>query len=664
MALSTLAQIAAVLGGLLVVAYILKLRRRRYEVPFSKLWQRVLKDKQSSSLWHRLKRLLSLLVQLLFLGLLVFAALDPRLGGASKAARNVVIIIDASASMKAQDDGGDKPARIDQAKLEAKKVLAAMGGADVAMILRMDGQTTALSRFDADAARLGHLVDQITASDTPADLPRALQAAADALRGRPHPLVIIIGDGAYRDEQKNEVIWAAPPALPTADGTATGTPLVDRTLLGKVDLSGIDVAFVPVGKQARNIGIVSFNVRRYFQNKMSYEVLVEVENFGDEPESVKFTLESAGNAIDVKTIDLKPHERVRRIYPDLGGGDDRSLTARIEPTKGQDGQLKPHDAFPVDDVAYALLPERKRQRVLIVTADNLYLEGALLLDPNITADKLRPAEYPAALSDGRVHVYDVAIFDDYTPDKLPPVPAVIYFNPTGPQSPVAVRGEVKRPFVTDTDKDHPVSRWVTLSDVNIDAANVLTPDAGDTVLARSIRDPLIVAGKREGKKIVAFGFSLAGTDLMLRVAFPVLMINSLDWFAGDESELITTYRTGQVWHIPVDTETQVRTIEVRDPLLRSVKAPVIDGRAEMYGRTAGLYRVTAGVETFQVAANLADPFESSIAPARELVLGGKTLAGAPEFAPSVSRQIWIWLCLAALALTLVEWLTYNRRITV
>ena len=50
--------------------------------------------------------------------------------------------------------------------------------------------------------------------------------------------------------------------------------------------------------------------------------------------------------------------------------------------------------------------------------------------------------------------------------------------------------------------DHPVTRWVTLSDVNIDKSNVFVPREGDVVLARSIRDPLVVAGKQDGKKFV------------------------------------------------------------------------------------------------------------------------------------------------------------------
>src|SRR5262249_23035965 len=128
----------------------------------------------------------------------------------------------------------------------------------------------------------------------------------------------------------------------------------------------------------------------------------------------------------------------------------------------------------------------------------------------------------------------------------PPARA-IYFQGPFYLSPVPMRGEVKRPFITEVNPDHPLTRWVSLADVNIDKAYVLAPAEGDVVIAKSIRDPLIVAGKRDGRKVVVFGFGLDATDLMLRVAFPVLLVNALDWFAGDDAELITTYRTGRVW---------------------------------------------------------------------------------------------------------------------
>ena len=71
LAVNTILLVGAVVAGLTIVAYILKMRRRRFEVPFSTLWQRVLEEKESSSLWRHLKRVLSLLLMLMIIGLLL-----------------------------------------------------------------------------------------------------------------------------------------------------------------------------------------------------------------------------------------------------------------------------------------------------------------------------------------------------------------------------------------------------------------------------------------------------------------------------------------------------------------------------------------------------------------------------------------------------------------
>ena len=52
--LQTLIQVGALAGAAVVVFYILKLRRRPVAVPFSKIWQRILRDKEATSLFSRL----------------------------------------------------------------------------------------------------------------------------------------------------------------------------------------------------------------------------------------------------------------------------------------------------------------------------------------------------------------------------------------------------------------------------------------------------------------------------------------------------------------------------------------------------------------------------------------------------------------------------------
>jgi hypothetical protein len=66
----------------------------------------------------------------------------------------------------------------------------------------------------------------------------------------------------------------------------------------------------------------------------------------------------------------------------------------------------------------------------------------------------------------------------------------------------------------------------------------------------------------------------------------------------------------------------------------------------------------------QVAVNLASPLESRIATPPEAQLAGRKLAAPEGFQIVVRTELWATLLLVALGLSLVEWATYNRRVTV
>ncbi len=661
--------IAVAAVALAIGAYIIKMRRRRFEVPFSALWKRVLEQKDANSLWKQLKRLLSLLLIIGILGLVLVAALDPTLGAVDREARSVVVLFDASASMKAMDGNeAGTQSRLDAAKAKTKRLIDSMGGGDLAMIMKVDGQATPMSRFSTDAPMLAKIIDGVTASDTPADLTRALGAAADALRDRPNPLIVIVSDGAFPESQLGLVSWdPRPPAA---------APAAAAQNLAAVDLSNVDVRYLAVGRRSDNVGIVAFNVRRYIANKAAYEVYIEVQNFGQEPAHRQLALYNGDTAVDLKRIDLAPGQRIKQIYAKLPGSVDNKLRASLRPVEGAGGS----DAFALDDQAFALLPARKKQKVLMVTEDNLFLEGALLVYDNVDPVKISPAEYDAkpALADGM----DVVIFDEHTPAVLPPPPvSLLFFHPTGPNSPIALKRDIASPRITELDEGHPVMRWVTMSDVYMDKSGVFAPDAklGESTLAWSVRES-IIAAKRDGRrKILAFGFSLpsvnreSATDLPMRVAFPMLLVNTLDWFAGDQTDLLTTYPTGSRERIPLDGVIGATEAEVRGPDGTITKTPILDGLATFYGARVGYYDVTAKdakgtpMASIELAANLASPTESDIAPSAELSLGGeqgKQLKAPEAFAITRSKQLWIYLVLLAMALIVMEWVTYHRRITV
>lgn len=622
----TLAQLAAVFGAVgfgVTVLYILKLRRRVVAVPFSPLWERILRDKEATSLFSKLKRLMSLLLQLALLALLVLALGDPRAAESLLKGRSVVVLVDASASMQATDVS---PSRLSVARDEVKKIIRGLGGADRMLVAQMDAMVTPLGPMTGDTSALERELDAVHATDTRADFPRALRFAGDVLRGAPRGEIIVVSDGAL--------------------GEASDAS-------GPVHLGDATLSFVKVGSGSRNVGITQFAVRRYPLDKNRYEVMLELANTGTQPEDVELQLLGDGALVDLTKLRLQAGERLPRFYPQLSGAS-RTLEAKLALADGS------HDALPADDHAYALLPERRRAKVLVVSPGNTYLEAALLLDEYLDVTDVAPAGYPAAIAKGG---WDTVVFDGVTPAEMPRTNA-LYLDPRGPGSPVVVGEALSQPGFDKVDRKHPAVRFLALDDVNVSAGHKLTPQSGDKVLGASDggASPLLVAGTRGGFRFVAMGFDVRDSDLPLRTAWPLFIVDCINWFTDEDAQYLSTFRTGEVWRIPVAAGVTQATVKLPDGTTQS--APVHEGRAVMLGEHAGFYELAAGGETTSFAASLLDASESAIAPQDPPQVDGK-VPGAPEgFHIGVRREIWIYLLLAVALLTALEWATYHRRLTV
>jgi hypothetical protein len=56
--------------------------------------------------------------------------------------------------------------------------------------------------------------------------------------------------------------------------------------------------------------------------------------------------------------------------------------------------------------------------------------------------------------------------------------------------------------------------------------------------------------------------------------------------------------------------------------------------------------------------------ESAIEPKAELIVGGKQAGEVAGFQVGVRRELWIYLLLAVIGISAIEWLTFHRRVTV
>jgi Ca-activated chloride channel homolog len=619
--LSTLLGIFGAASALVVVFYILKLRRRAVPVPFSRIWDSVLRDKQATELFSKLRRMLSLLLQLGLLALMVLALGDPKPKEDLREGRHLVLLIDGSASMKAVDV---KPSRLAQAKAEAEKIVRGLGASDRAIVVQMGSVPTPRSSMSGDQTELLQAIGQVAASDTRADLEAGLAFGRDSLRGLPHGELVVIGDGAHGDTS---------------------------AISARVSLEGAEPRFVPIGKSGKNLSITEFSVRRYPLDKSRYEVMLEIANLNDAPADVELELSGDGVIVDVTRLKLGPNEKLPRYYQDLAGAS-RTLTARIKASPGADD-------LPADDVAYALLPERRRARILLVSPGNTYLEAALLLDEYLDVAQVAPG---AALPDGK---FDVAIFDGVAPPLTDKIGSALYLNPPAATSPVPVSGDVED-FGFDTwDRKTPVLRFMSMGDIQVAKGHTFKPRATDKVLGSSDHGPILVSGAQGGHRFVALGFDPRDSDLVLRIAWPLFVLNSINAFIEEDTGYVSSYRTGEVWHIAVPGS--LSAVSLLEPGGAKQAVPVSDGRAVFRGELAGFYKLTGGADDAvlgEFAANLSDLDESRIAPAKELLVAGKKASAVSVAAVSLRSDVWIYLLLAVIAVSLIEWITYHRRVTV
>lgn len=608
----------------ITILYIIKLKKRRIEVPFSPLWNAILKQsRKQSNFWQKFRRIFSWLLYMLIAGLFTFAIADPHFKDEISEGRHILILIDSSASMAANDVSGGAN-RLDIAKQKTREILKTMGPDDHVMLVNFNTQLQPLSPFVTQASILEESLRNIKVVATGTTYIDALRFAAESLREKEKGELVFISDGAGLDPE----------------------------LLNTIEFSKkTTIRHLKVGEKGDNLAITAFNVRRYVANKLDYELFIQIQSYFERPVNAQLEIYADGHLVDSKPFSLAPGNSFQKFYPSQAVSGEK-LEARLK-LISEDAR----DFFPLDNRAYALLPKTKQTRVQLVTDGNLYLEGPLYLNSNLITTKTAPADYDPKLA------YDITIFDRVAP-KTPDTGNFLYISPkAGPNSPWEIKKTIADPIITREKKNHPLLRWIGLKTLNIGAADQWKLTAKDrTLVSSALGVPILVTRNEGEKKIVGLSFDIRNSDFPLRVAFPVLLINLVDYFAYGDSGLLQSYKTGNTWSVAVSQDATSASILTPDQQKNT--APVYNGRAIFYGEKTGIYEIRGeDFETVKIAANLSNIDESKILPS-DLKLNETPILRDTSALIFERNELWIWAILAGFLLLLIEWWTYSRRKTV
>ena len=615
--ISPLNLLFAGLLGAIVLLYMLRLRRRERVVPSNLLWQSAIRDLQANTPWQRLRSSLLMWLQLAFLALAVFALARPAIKVFAAGGQTVAIVIDGSASMGATDVS---PTRFDDARARADKLINGLASSDSGTVLLAGARTRVLAPLTAEKNSLKRAIDNAGQTDTGSDLRESIVLAASLLRDKKNPQIYVFSDGAA-------------PALQDLD-------------VGKVGLQ-----FIKIGVSSDNLAITALDARRDYGGTSNAQVFATVSNYGDAPKNIDLELSRDGNLLTVRPMKVpaatvKDGARSPGVASELF--DDLKFDSGLFSAKFEN-----KDSLPADNIAWANLDAPRRLSVLL-TGDNLFLQRALNLDPNVRV-------FVGAPPPGQT--FDVVVCDGTVPPNLPDANQLL-FNCVTPLAPVEKIGIAPQPSVADYDRQNPVTRYAPWNDIRFVQSQAVKLKPWGQAVVEAERTPLIVAGERGGKRVVWCGFDLRDTDLPLRVAFPIFITNSLRWLSAprglDAGGDGATLRTNGA--VPLLAPEKVKQIEISGPggfktsvPNRGDGAPVaFDGAARV-----GQYSASSGTWKQTFAVSLLDKRESDITP-RDALKIGETKQVSAENNARANRELWGYIIVAALALLGVEWWVFHR----
>src|SRR5881296_2012869 len=246
--------LAATTVAIIIGLYLLKLRHRRVLISSSILWRRVLDERESHSLWEKLRRIISIVIAATIALLIAMSLARPEVESLTGKNERIVIVLDTAPTMNTNTSDGKT--RWQHAAETAKSLLDSGGPTTEFRVL--DTAEVTASAFTTDRNEARRLIDTMSPKSADPQFPRV-------------------------DGRNSQVYFVS-------DGVAIhDTPSFVRR--------------VSVFESANNVGITAFEIRSIPSTPLCYEAYLEVQNFGP-PAEAGITLSGTGGQRVNRTIRL------------------------------------------------------------------------------------------------------------------------------------------------------------------------------------------------------------------------------------------------------------------------------------------------------------------------------------------------------------------------
>ncbi len=448
------------LAALLVIVglYMLKQRMEPLEVSSTYLWEKALASLEADRPLQKLKRSLPLFLQLALALLLAVALMRPMSIGSVSG--EVILVFDLSASMQADDGNGS---RMEHAVADAMGRLDGLSsGARISILTAGAHVGQPLSRSD-DAFAAKRVLSGLASENGTGDTEGALSLAYALQKELPDAQLIFYSD------------------LPLPEGVGI------QPYIG----AGLD-----------NQAVLSLRAS-------GTTAVARVANYGS---ARKLTLEceSDGVLCDVKIIALSEGE-IASVQFDLPTAAEEVHTRIVE-----------KDALLGDNSRIWTSRESGATLVILAGRDNIFIEKALALRPDISLLKTTPEE-ASQIGGGAV-----TVLDGHLPEALPEKGALLLIDPDRNMLPQ--RNTSASLSASSGELANRLNAFLSVSDIRVARWK---PLEGGTPIWLAEGETILSIYEQNNRKTAVIGFDIHDSNLPLLKEFPIFVQGLLSYLAPE-----------------------------------------------------------------------------------------------------------------------------------
>lgn len=615
--LTPLALLAGLLAIPIILLYMLRLRRREIVISSTFLWQQILQDSEANTPWQRLRRNLLLLLQLLILAALVLALARPFVTVPAVGTGQIVLLLDASASMQATDMDGRS--RFEIAKDEALNVVSTLGATDTMTVLRVAQVPEIIAPATNDRLSLRAAINSAQASNASANWNAALTLAIGSAIDSEDFNLVIISDGGLGD----------PALLPDVPG---------------------EVSYIPVGESSSNLAITALATRA--RAGQAPQLFTQITNYGAEDAEIVYSLTIDGDLFVSDFYTVPAQDNIALVSERLPENFNLIEAALTIPAASDIP-----DFLEADNRAWAVANSIADRAVLLMSPGNIFVEQMLQSLPAVEG-------FRGDLERGIPRQqFDLYILDRWLPETLPDGD-LLFINPPESRDLFTVGPTIEDLTSITVLRNDPRTQFLDFDSVNILEYSQISDVGWATPLVSAGDDPLVLVGEIDGRQVAILSFDIHNTDLPLQISWPVLMANLMDWFSPQTVISTSDLTVGDL--LTVRPPLSAERVLVTQPDGTQQAVP-LEGPSAIFTGTnqIGVY----GLEVLQgdtvtqrevFTVNLFDPLESNIQPQSAITLGQTTISS--DVRDEIGQvEIWPYVALLGLLLLLLEWYVYQRR---